>query len=159
MKHALACTVLLCLAVPLQSLADQGQSMTQDEKATLAAVENMTRAFQAGDIGAVMNSYEETAAVLFEPGEPVVDSATLNAMFSTMAQMSPEFSYPKGHEVVVVGDIALHIAPWSMLATGPDGAELSQSGLSVAVLRKQADGVWKMVIDNPNGDHLMRGLE
>jgi len=35
------------------------------------------------------------------------------------------------------------------------GNEIGQSGLSIAVLRRQADGSWKMVIDNPHGSHLM----
>jgi len=43
------------------------------------------------------------------------------------------------------------IAPWSMAGTTSDGQEIQQSGLSVAVLRRQADGGWKMVIDNPHG--------
>ncbi len=60
-----------------------------------------------------------------------------------------------GHEVIVNGDTALHIAPWSMSGTGPNGAAVEQSGLSVAVLRRQADGGWKMVIDNPHGQMLL----
>ena len=37
----------------------------------------------------------------------------------------------------------------------PDGQGIEQSGLSVAILRKQADGEWLMVIDNPHGQHLL----
>ncbi len=58
---------------------------------------------------------------------------------------------------MVQGDIAVHFAPWTMTGTAPDGTEIKQTGLSVAVLRKQADGNWLMVIDNPHGQHLMEG--
>jgi ketosteroid isomerase-like protein len=37
----------------------------------------------------------------------------------------------------------------------PDGTDIKQSGLSVVVLRKQADGKWLMVFDNPFGQHLL----
>jgi ketosteroid isomerase-like protein len=68
---------------------------------------------------------------------------------------NPHFTFSDGHDVVVNGDLALHITPWNMTATAPDGQQISQSGLSVAVLRKQLDGAWKMVIDNPHGGRLL----
>jgi ketosteroid isomerase-like protein len=49
----------------------------------------------------------------------------------------------------------MHVAPWVMIGQAPDGTEVSQQGLSVAVLRKQADGRWLMVLDNPNAQALM----
>jgi ketosteroid isomerase-like protein len=46
----------------------------------------------------------------------------------------------------------VHSSTWDMVARAPDGSEFTQSGFSVVVLRKQADGKWLMVIDNPFGD-------
>ncbi len=128
--------------------------MTATETAVLNAIQGMTSAFQAADIGRVMDSYEPGAVVVFEPEAPVSDTETLTAMFTQMASMSPEFTYG-GHEVIVAGDTAMHIAPWSMQATLPDGTAMQQSGLSVAVLRRQSDGSWRMVIDNPHGSRLL----
>ena len=42
-----------------------------------------------------------------------------------------------------------------MRATAPDGTKIQERGLSVAVLRRQPDGQWLMVIDNPHGQHLL----
>lgn len=135
--------------------ANAGETtMTNAQKAALTAVEHMTSAFQNGDINGVMQSYEPNAAVVFEPGKPTNDAAQLRAMFAAMAEIKPQFKY-SGHDVHVAGDIALHIAPWDMTGTGPDGQEIKETGLSVSVLRKQADGTWKLVIDDPNGSHLM----
>ncbi|MFA5952866.1 MAG: DUF4440 domain-containing protein [Hyphomicrobium sp.] len=128
--------------------------MKMDELNVQAAVESMTAAFQSSQIDTVMGAYERGAAVLFEPGQPVSDEQKLRQMFSGMAAAKPVFTY-SGHEVVVSGDIAVHIAPWQMTAHAPDGKEITQSGLSVAVLRRQTDGSWKMVIDNPHGGRLL----
>ncbi len=54
-------------------------------------------------------------------------------------------------------DLALHLAPWHMTGVGPDGTAVESHGLSVAVLRRQADGRWLMVLDQPYGDALLRG--
>lgn len=154
MKHAFAWAMALALTTTLIS-AVKGQEMTQDQKDVLATVKHMTSSFQAGDIASVMGSYEGQATVVFEPEAPISDAAQLEQMFAGMAQVNPVFDYAKGHEVIVNGDIAIHIAPWSMTGKTPDGQELSQSGLSVAVLRKQVDGSWKMVIDNPHSGRLL----
>lgn len=166
MKRVFACTLLLCLAsvqavqaleakpAAPQSRQAGDEKMTKDEADVLAAVQNMTTAFEKNEIDAVMRSYEPGAAVLFEPGQPVTNDQQLRQMFSGMAAAKPAFTFAD-HEVVVSGDTAVHITPWQMTAHTPDGKEIKQSGLSVAVLRRQQDGSWKMVIDNPHGGRLL----
>lgn len=153
MKHAFAWLTALALAIPQISTAES-QTMTQDQQDVLNAIQTMTSNFQGNDIAGVMASYETEATVVFEPGSPISDQAQLEQMFAGMAAVNPVFEYA-GHEVIVNGDIAVHIAPWSMTGKTPDGHELAQSGLSIAVLRRQLDGSWKMVIDNPHGGQLL----
>jgi len=128
--------------------------MTAEQTAVLDAVQKMTSAFHGGEIDGVMDSYEDGATVVFEPGMPVSDHAVLREMFLGAFAIDPNFDY-SGHEVFVTGDIAVHFAPWTMTGTMPDGQAVVQSGLSVAVLRKQADGRWLIVFDNPHGQNLL----
>ena len=127
--------------------------MTQEQH-IISAVETMTAAFHNRDIEAVMASYEPDATIVFEPGEPIVDRGVQRRKFEEAFALSPSFSY-SGHKVFVTGDTAIHLAPWKMAVTAPDGTEIGDSGLSVAVLRKQADGRWLIVIDDPHGQHLL----
>lgn len=153
MKHTFVWLMTLVLAFP-QITTAESTTMTKDEQNALSAVETMTQSFQDKDIDRVMAAYETPATVLFEPDTPISDAAVLEQMFRQMAMVNPVFVY-SGHEVIVNNDIALHIAPWDMTGTTPDGQELKQSGLSIAVLRKQDDGSWKMMIDNPHGGRLL----
>jgi len=139
---------------PLTS-AKENQKMETEENRVINAVEKMTEAFHASNIDTVMESYEAKATVVFEPGKPISDPVVLRQMFQGAFSLNPRFSY-SGHEVFVSGDIAVHFAPWNMTGRTPDNVEVSQSGLSVAVLRKQSDGEWKMVIDNPHGQFLLQ---
>lgn len=154
MKHTFVWLMALALTMPQLSNAE-GQIMTQDQENALATIAAMTTAFQTNDIAGVMASYENEATVVFEPDAPISDAAQLEQMFSGMASVNPVFEYSNGHEVIVNGDIAMHIAPWSMTGQTPDGQAIAQSGLSVAILRRQRDGSWKMVIDNPHGGRLL----
>ncbi|WP_108866793.1 YybH family protein [Aquimarina aquimarini] len=149
--------MLFCvISIPINSNAQikKEKKMTTEQKNVLTAIEKMTEAFQNKDIDRVMASYEQDAVVVFEPETPISDPKVLREMFKEMAMINPIFTY-SGHEVFIAGTIATHIAPWEMTAKTPDGIEIKQNGLSIAVLRKQEDGKWLMIFDNPHGQFLM----
>ena len=50
-----------------------------------------------------------------------------------------------------VNDLALVIGVWTFTGTGPDGQLVQLSAKNADVLRRQADGSWRFVIDNPRG--------
>ena len=130
------------------------ENSTVQETKVLSLIQKMTSNFEQGNLDVVMSTYEKDAAIMFEPGTAVTDPTVAKRIFAEFSALNPKFTY-SGHEVIVAGDIAVHLAPWSMLGKTPDGQEITQSGLSVAVLRQQADGSWKMVIDNPHGSRLL----
>ena len=145
----------LTATMTVNALAKKGLPMTEDQQTALHHVETMTAAFHGGDIEGVMASYEPGAMVVFEPGEPITDPARLREMFQGAFAVDPRFDYA-GHEVYVVGDLAVHFAPWTMTGRAPDGTEIVDRGLSVAVLRRQSDGRWRIVFDNPHGQRLLQ---
>lgn len=126
-----------------------------DKQQVAEAVERMTAAFHAGDIEGVMASYEEQATIVFEPGVSVSERSAQREWFLQAFTLKPVFKYKSGHEVFVNGDTAIHIAPWTMSGTVPDGTAIEQSGLSVAVLHRQVDGRWLIAIDDPHGQNLL----
>ena len=48
-------------------------------------------------------------------------------------------------------DLAVLYGNWSGHYTDPDGARVETAGQSVEVVRRQADGSWRFVIDDPFG--------
>ena len=130
------------------------KEMTIEEKKVLSTIKGMTKAFHEKNIDSVMNSYETNAIVVFEPELPIKDAKIIKQKFINAFSLNPQFLY-NGHEVFVHGSTATHIAPWSMSGTAPDGTQISQHGLSVSVLKKQPNGDWLIVFDNPHSQHLM----
>ncbi len=157
MPKMLTVSILITLSFISIAIANnmEGNEMSIAEKNVLGTIENMTASFHRGDIEGVMKSYESNATVVFEPGKPISDPTVLREMFKGAFTLNPKFTY-SGHEVFVSVDIAVHLAPWTMKGKAPDGSVIEQSGLSVAVLRRQSDGEWLMVIDNPHGQSLMK---
>ena len=153
--HALAVATAVAVSTfSLPTLAEGTLKMTRDQQDVLALIRKMTSSFEAGDLDTVMQTYEPNQTIMFQPGEPVSDTDGARNGFEQFLAVSPQFSYA-GHEVIVEGDIAVHIAPWKMTGQDPQGNQVEGQGLSIAVLRRQPDGSWKMVIDNPHGSHLL----
>jgi ketosteroid isomerase-like protein len=50
-----------------------------------------------------------------------------------------------------VDDLALVIGVWSFDGTAPDGTPVRLEAKNADVLRRQSDGSWRFVIDNPWG--------
>lgn len=133
--------------------------MTKQDRAErttiLKTIETMNSAFGRGDIDTVMSTYEPGAVVVGQPDTPTSGDAQLRAMFASFIATKAKFVLGE-HDVVQAGDLALHITDWQMTGQAPDGTALTGRGLSVAVLRRQRDGSWAMVIDNPFGDALLQ---
>lgn len=125
-------------------------NLALDESAILHTIGSMTSAFAAGEVEAVLATYEPGAVVVAAPGAPVSGTEALRRMFADFVAAGVDFTYGS-HEVVVAGDLGLHLMKWT--APGPDG---EKTALSVAVLRRQSDGSWRMVIDHPFGDGVLQ---
>jgi len=64
---------------------------------------------------------------------------------------SPEHLMELFAERVGGGDIGLVSNSWEMTGTAPDGSEATDAGLSADVVRRQPDGSWLVLIDQPRG--------
>ena len=136
------------------SSANLPEHFTEEQRNVMKTILKMTSSFTNKDIDGVMETYESNSTIIFEPGMPVTDRKTQRELFMSFIDMSPEFLYGD-HEVFVNNDIAIHLTPWSMIGKVQGGSEVKLGGLSIAVLRKQSDGEWLMIFDDPYGSNLL----
>ena len=104
-----------------------------------------------GDAEGLLELYEPAA--VFEPSLGVVlrGAAEIAVALAGLAAMKPTITYAGEPDVVVVDDIALVSNTWTMTAVLPDGSTHSDGGVSADVLRRQSDGSWRVLIDQPRG--------
>lgn len=153
-KHTLMISAVVSVALLGQPAQSQEQPL-QDQTAIQSTIDAMTSAFAAHDIDGIIATYEPGAVVVGGPGAPVSGTPALRDLFMQFVALDPKFTFID-HEIIQSGDIALHLNTWRMEGRDPGGSVIEQGGLSVVVLRKQPDGRWLMVIDNPYGDSLLR---
>ena len=113
-------------------------------------LESIVTGITSGDLDSLMPLYETEAAFVPQPGTlahgtPGV-SESLNGFISMKGELDLEVT-----RVLEVDDLALVVGVWSFEGTGPDGEPVKLAARNADVLRRQADGTWRFVIDNPWG--------
>jgi uncharacterized protein (TIGR02246 family) len=152
----LTCFVFLMSGTQLihaQSPTDQGIQRVEHSQIQ-STIDINNAAVAAGDIDGILATYEANAVLVGQPGKSVMGTPALREAFNQFLALNPKITVTN-HDIIQADDIALHSYTWKMSGKAPDGKPMEQGGLSVVVLRKQPDGRWLMVIDNPFGDHLL----
>lgn len=106
-------------------------------------------ALNRGDLDAAVALYAADAAFVREPGKVVKGHAAVREAMQGFLAIKPKFTISVN--AVENGDIAVLRSKWSVTGTGPDGKPVAMSGNGIEVVRRQADGTWKFIIDNPAG--------
>ena len=112
------------------------------------------RAFNAGDIETIVALYEPHARLVVQPGQVIEGHAAIREALRACFALKPTMTLLK-RQVVTSGDIALSVDQWALTGTGPDEQPIALEGTAVEVLRKQADGRWLYVVDNPWGTGIL----
>jgi len=113
-------------------------------------LEAIVTGINSGDLESLMPLYESEAAFVTEPGNlahgPSGVREALTGFISMNGTLDLEVT-----RVLEVDDLALVVGVWSFDGTGPDGEPVRLQANNADVLRRQPDGTWRFVIDNPWG--------
>ena len=104
----------------------------------------------AGNLEDLVELYEPDATLVAQPGEVVTGVEAIREVLSALLAMEPTFNL-EVRKVLQTGELALSFADWTLSGTGPEGEAIEMAAQTSDVLRRQADGTWCFVIDNPFG--------
>ena len=113
-------------------------------------LESIVTGINSGDLESLMPLYENDAAFAAQPGELAHGASGVSEALTGFISMDGELDLHVTR-VLEVDDLALVIGVWSFEGTGPDGEPVQLAARNADVLRRQEDGSWRFVIDNPWG--------
>ena len=145
-KHAAAaraCAGRLDSARP-GLLSARGMAPTTPE----AVNELFERHLNAGDLDALAALYEEDAVLLPQPGVGTAGRVAIREALAAFVTAKARLQCCVT-QVVRTGDLAMLFNDWSGTVTDPEGVVQSVAGHAIQVVRRQPDGTWRFVIDDP----------
>jgi uncharacterized protein (TIGR02246 family) len=105
----------------------------------------------AGDAEAVAALYEETAILIADPQNIVRGREAILDGLKNFLAIGPKMTL-NGARIVRNGDIALLYSDWTIKGKNPNGSLMTVDVRPTLVARQQADGAWKVIIDDPSVD-------
>jgi uncharacterized protein (TIGR02246 family) len=105
-------------------------------------------AFNRHDLDSILALYEP-GAVLAGSNGPVQGIDAIREAYRGFLAMLPTITL-QTLGVNRTGDLAMLHGKWILLGTGPDGNPIRREGRNTETARRQGDGRWLFVIDNPS---------
>lgn len=107
------------------------------------------KAYHDGDVDALVEFYEPDGTVFPQPGSPVKGHAAIREALVPFVALKGQMQL-RTTAVIENGDLALVYGDWSLTGgTDPDGNPVNMEGRSTEIMRRQSDGSWRDVIDDP----------
>jgi uncharacterized protein (TIGR02246 family) len=105
----------------------------------------------AGNAEAVAALYEEEAILVPDPKTIVRGREAILDGLKNFLAIDPTMTL-NAARVVRNGDIAILYSDWTIKGKNPNGSLMTVDVRPTHVVRRQADGSWKVVIDDPSVD-------
>jgi ketosteroid isomerase-like protein len=117
-------------------------------------ISEFTAYLAAGELDAAMHLYEDDCAFFPDAVTVAKGTAAVQAGLEGFFALRPTLTFTD-LRVFEVGDLAFVIAAWKLSGKLPDGSPLELQGRGTDILRRQGDGTWRYVLDNPWGTALL----
>ncbi len=106
--------------------------------------------FRSGDLDGMMELYDREATFITQSGELAAGTDAIREVLDGFLQLAESFEL--GHDQVVQsGGVALLRNDWTLRGRDPSGNQVEMSNRTAGVARRQTDGGWQILIDNPWG--------
>jgi uncharacterized protein (TIGR02246 family) len=104
----------------------------------------------AGNLDGLISLYEPKGVLVGQDGTPLVGPAAIRHFFETLGEAKMQIKMKVTKVVRGGDDVAVLYNDWAGTLTGPDGEETEMTGKAIEIVRRQADGSWRFIIDDPN---------
>jgi ketosteroid isomerase-like protein len=123
--------------------------MTTSLGSPQAVIESFERLLADRDVDGLLALYEPRAAFQTPAGTLTGHDAIRGALTEFVA-LEPSIS-GEIVKVVEADGTALLVNRWALEGRAPDGAPVRMAGTSADVMRRQSDGTWRILVDDPWG--------
>lgn len=125
-----------------------------DKTSPLDATTQLVKAMNAWDLESAIALFEPGAAFVIKPGIVVDGTSGIRQALEGFMALKPALTI-EAQQLVQSGDVAQYCARWSLKGIDPTGTAVKLGGRSSSILRRQPDGRWLFLVDNPWGTDIV----
>ncbi|MCY7423080.1 MAG: DUF4440 domain-containing protein [Chitinophagaceae bacterium] len=114
------------------------------------ADEYFLEAVRNGDVKTAMTCFDKEGVYIGKDSKPISGMDNIEKVITELCKMKPDIKVYE-HQMSPVGsDMMYWLDKWTMTAAaGADGKPMKMKGASANMMRKNADGQWLWLVDNP----------
>jgi uncharacterized protein (TIGR02246 family) len=101
------------------------------------------------DLEALLALYEPGCSLVRRDGSVARGHAEIRLVFERLLAMQAKMSTEIVKVVQSGEDLAMVYNDWSMSVKRPDGQPVEVRGKAIEVVRRQPDGTWRFILDDP----------
>ena len=109
------------------------------------------KAFNAGNVDETLACYEPQACFMSRSGRAAYGAAELREVYRNTFSNKPHMKIHVRKVIPAGENLALVVVEWRSKAVSAEGEVRLWSGMATDIVRRQPDGQWKIVLDNPYG--------
>jgi ketosteroid isomerase-like protein len=98
--------------------------------------------------------FEPGATFVVKPGIVVHGTSGIRQALAGFMALKPTLAID-AQQIVEAGDVAQYCARWTIRGTDPAGNAMHLNGRSSSILRRQLNGTWLFLLDNPWGTDIV----
>jgi uncharacterized protein (TIGR02246 family) len=103
----------------------------------------------AGDLEALLELYEPGCSLVRRDGSVARGHAEIRQVFERLLAMQAKMSTEIVKVVQSGEELAMVYNDWRMSGRRPDSQPVEASGKAIEVVRRQPDGTWRFILDDP----------
>ena len=120
----------------------------------LDVITRLVKAMNTWDLESAMALFEPDAAFVIKPGIVVNGASGTRQALEGFIGLKPVLTI-EAQQLIQTGDVAQYCARWSLTGVDPTGTAVKLGGRSSSILRRQSDGRWLFLVDNPWGTDIV----
>ena len=121
---------------------------TFDRTIPAEAVKYFRNCIVIGDLQGALNCFDKDATYIERDGQEITGLENIEKSMEHLCTWKPKIVGSKSR-VTIVGNLAIWVDKWSLNAIMPDGNPIEMNGATSCMMKKNEEGIWVWLVDNP----------
>jgi ketosteroid isomerase-like protein len=119
-----------------------------DRSSPAGTVKYFRNCILLGDLKGAVSCFHPEAKYIDRDGSEIKGLDNIEKALESICSWRPQITGLK-QKVTIVDDLAIWVDKYVVKAKAPNGAPVEMEGFTACILKRDSDGIWSWLVDNP----------